>query len=219
MAEDTAEAKVVKAGQDPVDMSALTSMDFAGTQMVIIAAVAVAVFVVLELLTRAFNIPSYVVPKPTEIVAALIYTFPTVFPHLLATLEVLVIAYAIGASVGILLAGIITQFPFAEKIITPYILILVTTPALALVPLLILKFGFGLTPRIIATTLAVGPMVMINASTGFRRTDQQKLALAALLRRLDAPNFHQGSLSAGDADDRRRFDGGGNLRLVDGCGL
>ncbi len=51
---------------------------------------------------------------------------------------------------------------------------------MALVPLLILQFGFGETPRIIAITLAVGPMVMINAATGFRRTDAAKLALARL---------------------------------------
>ena len=43
---------------------------------------------------------------------------------------------------------------------------------MALVPLLILKFGFGEGPRIIAIALAVFPMVMINSSTGFRRTDQ-----------------------------------------------
>ena len=49
---------------------------------------------------------------------------------------------------------------------------------LALVPLLILNFGFGFTPRIIAVALASGPMVMINAATGFRRVDTMKIALA-----------------------------------------
>jgi NitT/TauT family transport system permease protein len=49
---------------------------------------------------------------------------------------------------------------------------------LALVPLLILQFGFGYTPRVIAVALAAGPMVMINASTGFRRVDSAKIALA-----------------------------------------
>ena len=61
---------------------------------------------------------------------------------------------------------------------SPYILLLVTTPMLALVPLLILRFGFGYTPRIIAVSLAAGPMVMINAATGFRRVDRAKIALA-----------------------------------------
>ena len=76
------------------------------------------------------------------------------------------------------MAAVITQFPFVEKVVTPYILLLVTTPMLALVPLLILRFGFGYTPRIIAVALAAGPMVMINAATGFRRVDHAKIALA-----------------------------------------
>ncbi|MEW9836659.1 ABC transporter permease [Mesorhizobium sp. ZMM04-4] len=83
-----------------------------------------------------------------------------------------------GAGIGLILAAVITQFPFAEKIIAPYILVLVTTPMLALVPLLILRFGFGFEPRIIAVALAAGPMVMINAATGFRRVDSAKIALA-----------------------------------------
>ena len=41
-----------------------------------------------------------------------------------------------------------------------------------------LWFGFGFTPRIIAVALASGPMVMINAATGFRRVDAAKIALA-----------------------------------------
>ena len=88
------------------------------------------------------------------------------------------IGYAIGAAIGIVLAAVITQFPFFEKIITPYILLLVTTPMIALVPLLIQKMGFGMEPRIIAVALASGPMVMINSATGFRRTDLAKIALA-----------------------------------------
>jgi NitT/TauT family transport system permease protein len=167
-----------RGAQGPIDWSALTSMDFAGTQMAIIVGIAVLVTVSAELLVRGFDIPSYVLPKPSEVFVALIDNFPLLSFHILATLRVLLTGYAIGAAIGIVMAGVITQFPFVEKIVTPYILVLVTTPMLALVPLLILKFGFGYTPRIIATALAVGPMVMINSATGFRRTDQQKIALA-----------------------------------------
>jgi NitT/TauT family transport system permease protein len=46
------------------------------------------------------------------------------------------------------------------------------------VPLLITKLGFGIAPRVIAVALASGPMVMINAATGFRRVDLAKIALA-----------------------------------------
>jgi NitT/TauT family transport system permease protein len=117
-------------------------------------------------------------PRPSLIVAALVKEFPLIAPHLGHTLVQLGAGFAIGATVGLVLAAVITQFPFAEKIIAPYILILVTTPMLALIPLLILRFGFGYEPRIIAVALASGPMVMINAATGFRRVDSAKIALA-----------------------------------------
>lgn len=131
-----------------------------------------------EVLLLAFEVPNYVLPTPSAIGHAFVVNFPEVAPHLKHTLIQLFIGYTIGVSIGLFLAGIITQFPFVEKIITPYILLLVTTPTLALVPLLTLNFGFGYTPRVIAIALAAGPIVMINATTGFRRTDSNKIALA-----------------------------------------
>jgi len=144
----------------------------------IIALVAVVVIGGIELLLNIFAVPQYVLPKPSEIAVALWTEFPFIAPHLGHTLVELFSGFAIGSVIGLILAAVITQFPFAEKIITPYILLLVTTPMLALVPLLILRFGFGYEPRIIAVALASGPMVMINAATGFRRVDSGKIALA-----------------------------------------
>jgi NitT/TauT family transport system permease protein len=139
-----------------------------------------AVFVVggTELLLRVLEVPQYIMPPPSMIVGALISDFPLLAPHIGVTLIELIVGFAIGASIGFVLAAVITQFPFVEKIVAPYILLLVTTPMLALVPLLILRFGFGLEPRIIAVALASGPMVMINSATGFRRVDLAKIALA-----------------------------------------
>lgn len=131
-----------------------------------------------ELLLYLFKVPHYVLPRPSQIVTALVTEFPFYWPHLLTTLFEMFVGFAIGGSIGFVLAAVITQFPFVEKIVTPYILLLVTTPMLALVPLLILRFGFGSEPRIIAVALASGPMVMINAATGFRRVDLAKIALA-----------------------------------------
>ncbi|PBB22780.1 MULTISPECIES: ABC transporter permease [unclassified Mesorhizobium] len=144
------------------------------------AIIAVAVFIIggIELALRLFHVPLYIMPPPSSIAYALFDEFPLIAPHLGYTLVELVSGFAIGAVVGLVLAAVITQFPFAEKIVAPYILLLVTTPMLALVPLLILRFGFGYTPRIIAVALAAGPMVMINAATGFRRVDSAKIALA-----------------------------------------
>jgi NitT/TauT family transport system permease protein len=129
-------------------------------------------------MVRALSIPQYIFPRPSEIGTTLVTQFGLFWPHFLVTLRELFVGFAVGASIGLILAAVITQFPFVEKIITPYILLLVTTPMIALVPLLMLRFGFDSTPRYIAVALASGPMVMINAATGFRRTDLAKIALA-----------------------------------------
>jgi NitT/TauT family transport system permease protein len=170
-------------GQAEVSLSnwsALSSANLvrSGWEALVIVLVAVGVIGGVELWVRLAGIESYVFPKPSAIGRALVENFYLFRPHLIATLEVLASGYAIGALTGLVLAAVITQFPFVEKVITPYILLLVTTPMIALVPLLILKLGFGYTPRIIAVALAAGPMVMINAATGFRRTDLAKIALA-----------------------------------------
>lgn len=143
-----------------------------------IAAVAVVIIGGAEFLLRFFQVPHYVLPPPSAIFMALITEFPHIAPHLGHTLVELLAGFAIGASIGLVMAAVITQIPFLEKIVAPYILLLVTTPMLALVPLLILRLGFGYEPRIVAVALASGPMVMINAATGFRRVDSAKIALA-----------------------------------------
>lgn len=163
------------------NMSAMTSTSLASTgkEAFILIAIAAAVVGGLELIVRIFDVPAYTFPAPSEIAESLWRNFrPLYLPHLIVTLEVLFLGYLIGASIGIVLAAVITQFPFAEKVVTPYILLLVTTPMIALVPLLVQKLGFGIQPRVIAVALASGPMVMINAATGFRRVDLAKLALA-----------------------------------------
>jgi NitT/TauT family transport system permease protein len=147
-------------------------------EILAIILVAIVIIVGTQALLIAFKVPQYVFPLPTEIGRALITDFPLIAPHLGYTLVELFSGFVVGAAVGLVLAAVVTQFPFVEKVVTPYILVLVTTPMLALVPLLILRFGFGYTPRIIAVALASGPMVMINAATGFRRVDRGKLALA-----------------------------------------
>ncbi|MDF2759908.1 MAG: transporter permease [Thermomicrobiales bacterium] len=160
--------------------SALTSASFARSwgEALMIALFAVIVIGTIEVAVRVFAIPTYIFPKPSEIGATLFTEFDLFLPHLQVTLTELFVGFAVGASLGLVLAAVITQFPFVEKVITPYILLLVTTPMIALVPLLMLRFGFGSAPRFIAVGLAVFPMVMINSATGFRRTDLAKIALA-----------------------------------------
>ena len=165
----------------PIDWTALTAIQTAKTALEVgtIAALAAAVFFGLEVLLRMTNTPTYVFPKPLEVVKTFASDFAGVYTaHFWVTMEEFLSGLAIGSTIGLVLAVVITQKPFVEKVVAPYIIIMITTPMVALVPFLRLKLGFGLSPIILAVALASGPMVLINAATGFRRTDLAKIALA-----------------------------------------
>lgn len=165
----------------PIDWTGLTAVRTARSALEILTIVAIAavVFLGIEVILRVTNTPDYVLPKPISVVKTLFGDFGTLYaPHLWVTMQEFLIGLAIGSTIGLVLAAIITQKPFVEKVVAPYIIAMVTTPMIALVPFLRLKFGFGLPPIIAAVALASGPMVLINAATGFRRTDLAKIALA-----------------------------------------
>jgi NitT/TauT family transport system permease protein len=176
------EGKPVTAGDHgPIDWTGLTSIRTAKSAAEIgtIVGLFALIFFGIELVLRWTNTPSYVFPKPIAVVKTLANEFTGVYAHhLWVTMYEFLAGYAIGAAIGLVLAALITQKPFAEKVIAPYILIMVTTPMIAFVPFLRLKMGFGSWPLIIAVALAAGPMVMLNSATGFRRTDLAKIALA-----------------------------------------
>lgn len=166
-----------------IDWTGLTSVRGAKSVLEIgtIIAIAVGVFFGLEAILRVSNTPAYVFPKPTAVVAALTDDFQLQYgQHLWVTLQEFFIGFAIGSTIGLILAAVITQKPFVEKVVAPYVIILVVTPMLALVPFLRVSLiqSAGMWPIIVAVALASGPMVLINAATGFRRTDLAKIALA-----------------------------------------
>ena len=126
----------------------------AGAKALVILLVAVLVIGGLEAWVRIQDVPAYTSPRRAQSGIALEQLPAALLGSPRRDMKVMFIGYAIGAAIGIVLAAVITQFPFFEKIITPYILLLVTTPMIAFVPLLIQKMGFGMEPRIIAVALA-----------------------------------------------------------------
>src|SRR5207302_3331365 len=148
----------------PLDWSALTSIRTAKSAFEIgtIIAIAAGVFWGIEGILRWAKTPSYVFPKPTEVVRALSTDFGLRYGHhLWVTAQEFLMGVAIGSTIGLVLAAIITQKPFVEKVVAPYIIVLVTTPMLALVPFLRVSLSGGLGgltiwPIVFAVALASG---------------------------------------------------------------
>jgi NitT/TauT family transport system permease protein len=126
-----------------------------------------------EGLTRALQVPSVVLPPPTQIVAALIERAPILVPAAGVTLGLALVALAISIVLGTGTALLFTRIPLLERGLGPYALVLQATPIVAIAPLVIIWSGIE-NPRrailILAVVVAVFP-VLTSALAGLRAVD------------------------------------------------
>lgn len=149
-------------------------------ELILIPTVFVAVVAIWEVIIRYFDIPIYIMPAPSNIALALVNT--GYLDNALYTLGEAMSGFLLAAVFGIVLGGLIAQFPLAEKTMYPYLIAIQTTPKVAVAPLFIMWFGFGMTSKvIIAATIAFFP-ILVNVISGLRSTDPARLELMRSLR-------------------------------------
>jgi len=91
-----------------------------------------------EWAVRAYDVPSYVLPGPAAIGAALVQEWPLLSRSLWMTLQVTAMALAASAVLGLLLAILFAQSKLIETAFFPYAVILQVTPIVAIAPLIII---------------------------------------------------------------------------------
>lgn len=149
------------------------------------------IIVLIEILVVAFKVPEYVLPRPSEVVVALVTNARYLAPHFLITLGEIVLGFLVGAAIGIGLAALLTHKPQLQDVVSPYVLFLLTMPMVSLVPLLSLRFGYGPQTKVIVVALATFPVVMMNALTGLMRVESQRLDLMRVLLASEFETFIQ----------------------------
>jgi len=144
---------------------------------------AILVFVILilgwEAAARAELISRLVLPAPSKILVALSQLFTTglIWEHLRATFTETMAGFAAGAGSAFVLAVLSSFWGWFRQIVSPYMIILQVTPRVALAPIFITWFGFGLMPKIVmAATICFFP-VFINTLTGLLNTDEEALEM------------------------------------------
>lgn len=119
------------------------------------------------------KIPPYLLPSLSEsVVTAFLQADEVLIPATLLTLEValwgLFVATVIGVSIGVLSA----ESKTFERAVMPYVVASQAVPMLAIAPLLIIWFGFGLTPKVIATALICFFPIVVNTYAGMRSIER-----------------------------------------------
>ncbi|WP_307795766.1 ABC transporter permease [Amycolatopsis sp. 195334CR] len=83
------------------------------------------------------------------------------------------IGFAIGASIGVVLGIVAGLSRWGNLLVDPPVQMLRTLPFLGLIPLFILWFGIGETPKIVLVALGVAFPLYLNVHSGIRTVDDQ----------------------------------------------
>lgn len=137
-----------------------------------------------EAIIRMFNVPAYVVPAPSAVLQSLIRGISSgiFISNGLVTLTQALLGFLGAAVLAIILGSFIAQSRFVERVIYPYLIAIQTTPKVAIAPLFIIWFGFGISSKVIIAGIIAFFPILVNVITGLRSTDPQRIELMRSLR-------------------------------------
>lgn len=147
------------------------------------AALFIALLGLWELAVRGWGLSALVLPAPSAVALSLWSGLASGYfwPHVWATLQALLLGLAAGSVVGLLAGMALAEFALLERVLKPYVVVSQVVPKLALAPLFVLWFGFGLLPTVLITALICFFPLMENTLTGLRQADAQRLQLFRML--------------------------------------
>jgi NitT/TauT family transport system permease protein len=137
-----------------------------------------------ELLVRLLEVPAYVLPPPSKIFQVLLEGLRSglYLDNAFYTLAEALAGFVIATVAALVIGSLVAEFPLVEKTFYPYLVAIQTTPKIAIAPLFIMWFGFGVTSKItIAAIVAFFP-ILVNVIYGLKSTDAARIELMRSLR-------------------------------------
>ena len=122
-------------------------------------------------------VPAYMLPAPSYVVRAFWTDAPQLWEHSRITLQEAFYGLALGTAIGFFLAVLMDTFDFLYRAIYPILVILQTIPSVAIAPLLVLWFGYEMTPKIILIVVSSCFPVTVGVLDGFRAVDRDSIDL------------------------------------------
>ncbi|MFP1680128.1 ABC transporter permease [Alloalcanivorax sp. C16-2] len=135
-----------------------------------------------ELGCRLFQVPSYLLPAPSAIVqGALPVSLESWLGHIWATLRVSLQGYALAVIIGIPLAVALANSRLLSRTLYPQLVIIQSTPIVAVAPIIVVVLGAGDAPRVAITFLITFFPIVVSTVTGLLATPPAMLELSRSL--------------------------------------
>lgn len=149
----------------------------------------VAIIAVWEISCHLFDIASYVLPAPSRILGG----FGSIdvmrwLEHVWSTLRVAMIGYFVSIAVAIPIAVALARSQMLSRAIYPILVVVQSTPVVAIAPIIIVALGSDDLPRVVITCLITFFPLVVSTTTGLMATPPELIELSRSLR---APVFRE----------------------------
>ncbi len=137
-----------------------------------------ALIAIWEAAARLFSLPPYLLPAPSAIVRSMDANSAVLVKESVTTTLEIVLGFLLSVAVGVPLAlAIYLWRPFARAVY-PVLVSSQAVPKVAVAPLFLVWFGFGLLPKVLIAFLIAFFPVVINTAMGLAALEREKIYLA-----------------------------------------
>lgn len=141
------------------------------------------------------NVPQYLLPPPSAIVADLKTDWVVLGPALWVTLREVLIGFVIATITGIGLAVLLHLFGPLRRAMYPILIASQTIPVVVLAPILVILLGYGILPKLVIVALICFFPIVVNGLDGLRAVDDDFISMMytldasrwAIFRRVEFP--------------------------------
>jgi NitT/TauT family transport system permease protein len=141
-----------------------------------------------QIIVPLAEVPKYVLPTPTEIIAALWNGFANegLAFDLYVTASEMLAGLVIAVVLGVSLAALIEEFPLVRRLVYPALVVFQSIPKMAVAPLILIWVGLGIESKIVLSALVAFFPLLVNSMSGFASYERDA---ADLFKTLHASRF------------------------------
>ncbi|MBQ8306836.1 MAG: ABC transporter permease [Blautia sp.] len=135
------------------------------------------ILLVWQIVCSAGLVSPYLLPSPVDVVKAFISDLPLLIQNARITLIEAFVGLGLGIVIGFVFAMMMDRFEPLYKAFYPLIVLTQTIPTVAIAPLLVLWFGYEMTPKVLLIILATFFPIAVSMLDGFRSADRDTIRL------------------------------------------
>jgi NitT/TauT family transport system permease protein len=130
-------------------------------------------FVAWDVFVRVFDISELVLPPPLTVLESLVEVVqdPETWEHAQVTAMETISGFLIAVVCGVAVGVVLGKVPWLERTLRPLIVASQVVPKVALIPLFVIWFGFGMTSKVIMSAMLAFFPIMLNVQLGVRSVE------------------------------------------------